>query len=427
MFSNIKISGINIQYFCLFTVILLLATYTGTLNNDLVGTMAFLFIAGGLFSYIGKIIPIFGSYMGGAVLLPLFGGSALVYLHAVPDTLKANITSLTSCGAVNLFIAAIIVGSILSMDRKMLISVTIRLMPCILVSLLFALLLMYVGCVVSGKTIWDGMFMVGLPNYTGGSAGALVVMPTIYSDFLNQPAGAFAGKFIVFMNISNLICVIFSALLNRLGKKKPHLTGNGVLIKGDSSRFDTKEKEVHTMDSSLSKLGIGLIVSAVFLISGNILQHMVPQLNFIAWSAILVVVVKALGVLDEGICRCSEYWQTFVVGNFLPILITAVGIASLDLVQLASYFTISNFFIIFLGVVGSMFGSLLCSRIFNFYPIDSMLAIGVQMGTVGGSGAVATLSTAERMSLMPFAIIANRIGGALVVIVISLAIPYFIK
>ncbi|MEH0874034.1 2-hydroxycarboxylate transporter family protein [Pectobacterium cacticida] len=426
MFTNIKIGGMPAKYFIIFAVVVLLATYTGTLNKDIVGTIAFLLVCGGFFAYIGKIIPIFGSYMGGAVLLPLFGGSILVYFGLIPEFLKGNVASLMSSGAVNLFIAAIIVGSILSMNQKMLVSVTVRLLPCILVSLLFAVIFMFMGCLATGKTVLDGLFMVGLPNYTGGSAGALVIVPTIYSEFFNESVGSFAGRLIVFMNISNLICVIFSGLLNRLGKSKPELTGNGVLIKNHGTSFEKSEKENHAMDTNLTKLGTGLLVSTVFLIVGNMLQYLVPQLNFIAWSAILVVFVKALGLLDDQICRCSEYWQSFMVGNFLPVLITAVGISSLDFYQLASYFTLSNFLIIFLGVIGSMIGSLLCARFFNFYPIDSMLAVGVQMGTVGGSGAVATLSTAERMSLMPFAIISNRIGGALVVILINLVIPYFI-
>ncbi|WP_125568985.1 2-hydroxycarboxylate transporter family protein [Companilactobacillus insicii] len=424
--SKIKIGGLTLKYFIPFFLILLIATYTGTLNNDVIGPIAFLYLFGALFMYVGGIIPIFGSYMGGAVLLPLFGGSALVYFGLVPKTLQSNISGVMSSGAVNVFIAAIVVGSILSMDRKMLLSVTARLLPCILFSLLIAVIFMYIGCIVTGKSILDGIFMVGLPNYTGGSSGALVIVPTIYADFFKKATGDYAGKFIVFMNISNLICVLFAGVLNKLGNKYPKLTGNGVLMRGGSASAKVEDKETHTMDKHLKMLGTGLIVSIVFLILGNILQTLVPQLNFIAWAAVLVIIVKALGILDENICRSSEYWQKFMLGNFLPFLITGVGIASLDLKQLVSYFTLSNFLIIFLGVLGAVVGSLLSGMVFHFYPIDSMIAIGANMGTVGGSGAVATLSTAKRMDLMPFAIISNRIGGALVVVLISLLLPFFV-
>ncbi|MFR3729361.1 2-hydroxycarboxylate transporter family protein [Lacrimispora sp.] len=424
--EKIKICGLPFKYFCPMFLILLLATYTGTLNHDVVGGMLFLFLFGGLFAFIGGSIPIFGSYMGGAVLLPLFGGSALVYFHLVPNFLAESIAGIMSSGAVNVFIAAIVVGSILSMDREMLISVTVRLLPCILISLFFAVVFMYLGTLITGKTILEGLFNVGLPNYTGGSSGALVVVPTIFSGIFHQQVGEYAGKFIVFMNISNLICIIFSGLLNRYGKKHPELTGYGILMKGSEKQVKKVEKEVHPMDKNLKKLGIGFAVSLIFLIVGNILQKFVPQLNFIAWAAILVILVKVSGFFNEDVCRCSDYWQQFVIGNFLFTLITGVGIASLDLKQLVSYFTISNFLIILLGVLGSVIGSLISSKFFNFYPIDAMIGIGANMGTVGGSGAISTLTTSERMELMPFAIISNRIGGALVVVLISLLLPLFI-
>lgn len=424
--EKIKICGLQLKYFAPIFIILLVATFTGTLNHDVVGGMAFLFLFGGFFAYIGSIIPIFGSYMGGAVLLPLFGGSALVYFHLVPDFLLKNISGIMSSGAINIFIAAIVVGSILSMDRETLIAVSVRLLPCIIVTLLFAVVFMYVGTIITGKSVLDGLFNVGLPNYTGGSSGALVVVPTIYSGIFHHPVGQYAGKLIVFMNISNLICIIFSGFLNRYGKKHPKLTGNGVLMKSSKKQIKKVEKTNHAMDGNLKKLGIGFIISLIFLIVGSILESLVPQLNFIAWAAILVILVKVSGFFSDEVCRCSEYWQQFMVGNFLYVLITGVGIASLNLEQLASYFTISNFLIILLGVVGSLVGSLISGKFFHFYPIDAMIGIGANMGTVGGSGAVATLTTSERMELMPFAIISNRIGGAIMVVLLSLLAPLFI-
>ncbi|MDS0526476.1 2-hydroxycarboxylate transporter family protein [Clostridium sp. SHJSY1] len=426
MKKEIRIGNLPLKYYIPFAAIILIATYTGTLNKDIVGATAFLLTTGWLFSYIGGIIPIFGSFMGGAVLLPLFAGSALVYYNLIPKYVVTSISGLMSSGSVNIFIAAIVVGSILSMDRKMLISVTLRLLPIIIGSLIFAFGFIYLGTVITGKSLLDGIFMTGLPNYTGGSSGALVVIPTIYSEIFNQPAGVYSGKLIVFMNISNLICVILSGLLNKLGKKYPSLTGNGTLIKGQENVIETKEKISHDMEKDITKLGTGLIISVVFLIFGNIMQALVPQLNFIAWAAVLVIIVKATGFLSEDICLASGYWQGFVIKVFLPFLITGVGISSLDLGQLASYFTISNFIIILFGVIGAMLGSLIVGRLFKLYPIDAMIVIGANMGTVGGSGAVATLSTAERMEMMPFSIIANRIGGAIIVVVISLLIPYFI-
>ncbi|MFI5681977.1 2-hydroxycarboxylate transporter family protein [Streptomyces cellulosae] len=45
------------------------------------------------------------------------------------------------------------------------------------------------------------------------------------------------------------------------------------------------------------------------------------------------------------------------------------------------------------------------------------------MADTGGSGDVAVLSASERMHLMPFATVANRVGGTLVLFVTSLLTP----
>lgn len=179
------------------------------------------------------------------------------------------------------------------------------------------------------------------------------------------------------------------------------------------------------MVKNIQRLGSGLFISCVILIAGNIMNKLLPQLNFIAWATIIVIIVKATGMLDDKICESTDFWQVFIVKNFLPFLITGIGIASLDLSQVTTYFTISNLIIIIFGVAGSIVGSLIFGKVFGFYPIEAMIGIGANMGNLGGSGAIAVLSTTNRMHMMPFAVIANRIGGALMVVIISLTVALF--
>ena len=79
MLKNIKIGPMPLFYYLPCLAIVLIAVYTGNLNTDIVGTMAFLIVMGWLFNFIGSKIPVFGSWMGGGILLPLFAGSALVF------------------------------------------------------------------------------------------------------------------------------------------------------------------------------------------------------------------------------------------------------------------------------------------------------------------------------------------------------------
>jgi Na+/citrate or Na+/malate symporter len=56
----------------------------------------------------------------------------------------------------------------------------------------------------------------------------------------------------------------------------------------------------------------------------------------------------------------------------------------------------------------------LVGRRLNMYPIDTAIVNACHSGQ-GGTGDVAILTAANRMQLMPFAQIATRIGGAIIV------------
>lgn len=111
-----------------------------------------------------------------------------------------------------------------------------------------------------------------------------------------------------------------------------------------------------------------------------------------------------------------------MVKNFLPFMITGIGIASLDLAKIVEYITVTNVVIIILVNIGSILGSLIFGKLLGFYPAEAMIVIGCNMGNLGGSGALQVLSSTDRMEMMPFAVIANRIGGAVNIILISLLI-----
>jgi malate:Na+ symporter len=60
----------------------------------------------------------------------------------------------------------------------------------------------------------------------------------------------------------------------------------------------------------------------------------------------------------------------------------------------------------------------------KMYPIDTAIVNACHSGQ-GGTGDVAILTAANRMQLMPFAQIATRIGGAIVVTVTLILVAHF--
>ncbi|HAB85555.1 MAG TPA: citrate:sodium symporter, partial [Pseudomonas sp.] len=70
-------------------------------------------------------------------------------------------------------------------------------------------------------------------------------------------------------------------------------------------------------------------------------------------------------------------------------------------------------------------GAGLVGKLVGFYPIESAITAGLCMANMGGTGDVAVLSAARRMSLMPFAQISSRLGGALILLISSVVVPLF--
>jgi Na+/citrate or Na+/malate symporter len=60
-------------------------------------------------------------------------------------------------------------------------------------------------------------------------------------------------------------------------------------------------------------------------------------------------------------------------------------------------------------------------RWLNMYPIEAAIVNACHSGQ-GGTGDVAILTAANRMTLMPFAQIATRIGGAVTVTVVLIVL-----
>ena len=85
------------------------------------------------------------------------------------------------------------------------------------------------------------------------------------------------------------------------------------------------------------------------------------------------------------------------------------------------------FFIVIVGVLAATISAMIIGRMLGLYPIETGISVGLCSCNIGGSGDLAVLMAANRMNLLPFASISTRIGGALMLVWISLLMPMFVK
>ena len=137
--------------FLIIAIIVFGATYLGVLPTGMTGCFVFMIVLGTIFNWIGDHTPIIKSYLGGGAIVCIFGAGLLVYFHLIPDgtfalPLKEDFNLVDGInkffkgdgGFLDWYIAALITGSILGMNRKLLMKAAARYFPAIFGGLILA-------------------------------------------------------------------------------------------------------------------------------------------------------------------------------------------------------------------------------------------------------------------------------------------------
>ncbi|AHL73808.1 citrate:sodium symporter [Stutzerimonas stutzeri] len=413
-----RIFNLPLPLFAIALVIMAAAIATDTLPTGMIGALLVMMLLGELLGFLGDRLPIVNTYLGGGAIMALFGAAAMVYYGWLPAAVSEDIASFMQGGGfLDFYIAALITGSILGMDARVLVKVGSRYALPLLCSVLFAALFAMAVGTLLGFSAQDAVVVIAMPILGGGMGAGAVPMSQIYEQLLGQPASYYISILVPALALGNVFAIIIAGLLNGLGNRFPSLTGNGQMMPG----VDVTEKEGAI---TLPALGIGLVTALSFFIAGQILGEFVP-LHPYALMIVLVALLKVTNLVPESINDAASQWFRFVARNWTFALLFGIGVAFTDLGQVIDAISLTYVLIVFAVVAGAAFGAGLVGKLVGFYPIESAITAGLCMANMGGTGDVAVLSAARRMSLMPFAQISSRLGGALILLISSVIVPLF--
>ncbi|MDF2544826.1 MAG: citS 2 [Anaerocolumna sp.] len=417
--KTIEISGISLPFYLAITAIVSIMMYMDWLPGGMIGAFAIMMVFGGLFNTIGNNTPILKTYLGGGAIACIFASAFLVTFKLIPVSVIDNVdTFMNTTGFLNFYIAALITGSILGMNRKLLLNAAIRFLPVALCSMTFAIFMVGLFGMLTGYGFIDAIMYIAIPMMGGGMGAGVVPLSGMYAEALGQDSAVIISRMIPASTLGNVMAIIGSGLLAKLGEVKPALSGNGKLMKKDPS--DMSENKVNKPD--LQMLGIGIILSIFFYMAGTIISKYVPTIHAYAWMIILVATSKAIGVIPEKFEKSAQQWSQFVMSNWTSALLVGIGISMIDLNAVAA--SLSPLYLLLVAVVvgGVVIGAGLGGYLVGFYPIESSITAGLCTTNMGGTGDIAVLSAAKRMELLPFAQIATRICGALILVLASILI-----
>ncbi|MBA5235074.1 2-hydroxycarboxylate transporter family protein [Pectobacterium aroidearum] len=423
-----KVGIIPVPLFVLAGVLIGIDCLNGKLPSDIVvmvATLAFFGFACGEF---GKRLPIIGK-MGAAAICATFIPSAMVHYGLLPDVVVESTTKFyKSTNILYLYICCIIVGSIMSMNRQTLIQGFLRIFfPMLCGEVAGMLVGMGVG-IALGLDPFQIFFFLILPIMAGGVGEGAIPLSIGYATILHMDQGVALGRVLPIVMLGSLTAIIIAGVLNQLGKRYPHLTGEGELMPNKGNNLGNGESSAPASAFS-GKADVTTIASgallAILLYMIGMLGHKVIGLPAPVGMLFAAVLVKlAHGVSPKMLEGSQVVYKFFQTSVTYPILF-AVGVAITPWQELVNAFTIQNLLVIISTVVTLVATGFFVGKKIGMHPIDVAIISCCQSGQ-GGTGDVAILTAGNRMVLMPFAQIATRIGGAINVSISLLVLANFL-
>jgi malate:Na+ symporter len=409
---DLRIGVIPLPVYVICTGVLAYFLIKGKLPTEINVAIAVLAVGGFTCAELGKRLPWIGRVGGGAIFAT-FIPSALVYYKVLPPQLVSSVTDFTkSTNFLYLFITAIIVGSILGMDRKVLIGGFARIfVPLAAGSVAAGLVGTLVGTLL-GLGAKHTLFFLVIPIMAGGVGEGAIPLSMGYSEILHQQQGELFAEVLPVVMLGSLTAILIAGALNLLGKRKPHLTGEGRLQPGEQGELQAGKPDLPADLHVNDIVAAGLFAISLYLL-GLLCNKLFGLPAPVAMLFITVLVKLARAVTPQLQAGAFFVFRFFQVGVTYPLLF-AIGVAMTPWETLMAAFVPTKLITIVATVATLVTTGFFVGKWVKLYPIDAAIVNACHSGQ-GGTGDVAILTAANRMQLMPFAQIATRIGGAITV------------
>lgn len=431
---RLHVLGLPMPVFLALFAVMVIGVYTELLPMNFMSGLAVAMLLGGALMKIGNSIPGFGMF-GGGPLLCIMVPALIAFSGLVPESFVTLTDGFyNDLGFAEVVVCGLIVGSILSMDRSMLLRTGPRYFVPLIGGLLITLSIIGGLGALLGFGFGETLFFVAGPIMGGGMAAGAVPMSEIYAARSGQDASSFLAILAPAVMVGNMVCVLMAGGLNGFGKKRPNLfagfNGKGQLLRTEDSSSSTKDltsEKRHSAEQIISMLGIGVVLAAAFFVFGELMGALVPSLHPYVWIILGAAALKIFNVLPQSVTDASALWYTFISVVWVPAVLVTISAGMIDFGSVIAIVTDARYFVLILAtvLVATIMAGVL-GMLVRFHFIESSISAGLGMADMGGSGDVAVLSAAERMELMPFLQISSRIGGAVTIVVLSIAASFLL-
>lgn len=423
--SDIKVGSVPLPVYLCLSALVLAAGLLQQLPVNMLGGFAVILTMGWLLGTIGANIPGLKNF-GGPAILSLLVPSILVFFNFInPNVLEATDVLMKQANFLYFYIACLVSGSILGMNRKMLIQGLFRMIIPMLLGMICAMAVGTLVGVLLGLDWQHTLFFIVTPVLAGGIGEGILPLSIGYSAITGISSEQLVAQLIPATIIGNFFAILCTALLSRLGEKKPELSGRGQLVKvsDKDDLSDILEDKSGPLDVKM--MGAGVLTACTLFISGYLMEHLTgfpgPVLMIV-----IAALMKYINVIPQETQNGAKQLYKFISGNFTFPLMAGLGLLYIPLKDVVATLSLSYFIVVISVVFTVVSVGFFVSRFMNMYAVEAAIISACQSG-MGGTGDVAILSTANRMNLMPFAQIATRLGGAITVITMTAILRIIFK
>ena len=393
---------------------------TGKVPSDILMGIVLLSMGGFACAEVGKRLPVL-RHVGAAAIFATFIPSFMAFHHLLPAGVLDSVTQFTKeSNFLYLFIASIIVGSILGMDRHVLIQGFLKIfVPLGVGSVVAGAVGTLVGTLL-GLGAHHSFFFIIVPIMAGGVGEGAIPLSVGYATILSTPQGDIFAQVLPPVMLGSLTAILLAGTLNFIGKRLPAWTGEGRLQPGSHDELGDQREEAASGPPDVSTIAAAGVTAVTLYLIGLLSQRLFdfPAPVAMLFIAVVLKLTRAVSPgLQQGAFAVFRFFSTAVT---YPLLF-AIGVSLTPWDKLVAAFNLPYIITIVATVVTLMATGAAVGWLLKMYPIDTAIVVACHSGQ-GGTGDVAILTAGNRMQLMPFAQIATRIGGAITVTVVLIVL-----
>ncbi|MCU1720287.1 2-hydroxycarboxylate transporter family protein [Pseudomonas sp. 5P_5.1_Bac1] len=418
-----EIGVIPLPYFLGIALTVFLSAHLGLLPKTMIGGLAVIMTMGMFFGQIGQRLPILKEIGGGAILCLMLPSVLVFYGFFGSTTIDATKMLMKDANFLYFVIASLVVGSILGMNRFILVQGMVRMFVPLLVGTLAAVGAGLLVGSLFGYSVYHTFFFIIVPIIGGGIGEGILPLSLAYSAILGGSPDQYVAQLVPAAVVGNIVAIICAGVLARLALRRPELNGDGMLIRAKEENDRFREQEDKSQGIDFRYMGAGVLVICAFFVLGGLLEK-VMHIPGPVMMILVAVLFKYLQVLPARLEEGSKSFYKLVSTAFIWPVMIGLGMLYVPLDSVVKVFSLGYVVVCASVVIAMTLAGFLIGNLLKMFPIESAIVTCCHSG-LGGTGDVAILSASSRMSLMPFAQISTRIGGASTVILATLLLGLF--